>query len=411
MKILQINNYPYAKGGADRYFLDLIELLKQDGNIVKSFSVSSEPNLLSDTAVGDFPPPINTESAHSLSNISNFFYSRHSASKLRDALKKFQPDIAHLHIYYGQLSSSILKVLKEFNIPIVQTLHDFKLVCPAQTVQRMKSLCTDCRNNKYYNCTINKCHKNSFSKSLLLTLESYFTWVNRSDKKIDLYIAVSYFQKKILVEMGIPEDRIKVVHHYVDINSIEAPLVNKNRPEYIFFAGRLEEGKGVNTLIRAFAITNTRNIKLRIAGDGSQLDVLKSLTKSLGISDRVEFLGYLTKEQLKIKYLNALFVVNPSELNETFGLTTLEAMGLGKAVIASRIGAIPEVIVDGKSGLLFEAGNLKDLSSCLSTLIEQENIRNEMGDFGFKIASRTFSTQTHLSNINNIYSSIHLFTS
>ena len=211
MKILQINKFNYLRGGAERCFLELSKILAEHGNEVITFSMQHEKNLHNQYEKY-FTNEVNLNT-FSLKNIFKIFYNREAAKKLEALIKKEKPDIAHLHNIYHQISTSIIKVLKKYQIPTVMTLHDYKIICPNYQLFSKNEICYKCQGGKYYNCLVRKCSKNSYAKSFLAMLEAYFNKKNYD--QIDLFIAPSQFMKDICVKFGIPESKIEVIYNFI----------------------------------------------------------------------------------------------------------------------------------------------------------------------------------------------------
>ena len=194
-KILQANNYHFNKGGADRYFLDLVSSLKKRGCDINTFSTFHENNVHMDWMLDSSHKVINTSKFTSLGQIKGFFYNQRIYDSLMSSLKQFNYDIAHLHIIYGQLSSSIFSALRKNGVPIVQSLHDIKLICPAQTSTMDSKICNKCSVGKYMSGLLYKCRKDSYFNSLLAVAENYASLTLNQLDYVDMFIAMSNFQK------------------------------------------------------------------------------------------------------------------------------------------------------------------------------------------------------------------------
>lgn len=353
MKILQINKFYYLRGGAERYFFDLLKLLENNGHQVVPFSMRDSRNEI--TAFNKYFIDKVELDGFSLKNIIKFFYNYDAVRKLEKVIKEEKPDIAHLHNVAHQISPAIIRVLKKNNIPVIQTLHDYKIVCPNYRLFSNNEVCFKCKGGKFYNCATRKCMKNSRLKSILAAIESYLN--KDSYRQADLFIAPSEFMKKVCVEGGIPEEKIKMMHNFVS-PSFTAMGKKPEPKDYFFFYGRLSGEKGIDVLLEA---AKKENFNLKIAGVGPDYEKLKSDIKESGLENRVELVGPKYGEELKKLIGEAKAVIAPSIWPENMPLNILETMFLGRPVIASDIGGIPEIIKDGKTGLLFEPGNVDDL--------------------------------------------------
>jgi glycosyltransferase involved in cell wall biosynthesis len=348
MRILEINKFYFAKGGADKHFLDLVELLESNGNEVAVFSMRHARNLESSWKKYFVSLVGYTEGYSSwkkMKGISRMFYSWEAKKKINVLLDKFKPDIVHIHNIYHQMSPVILFEIKKRKIPIVMTVHDYKLISPNHGLFLNGKIYNRCREGKYYRCFFDKAVKNSYAKSFLAMLEAYWhgSILKTFEKNVDFYIAPSRFAKRILVEDGLPEEKIIVLPHFISKNKIKDEM--KIDESYALYFGRLTREKGVQELIKIFNTID--GMRLYLAGETENNLKRKE-------NNRIKYLGYLDQEQLTAYIKNSRCVVSGSKLPETFGLTALEAIANGKPFLGYRSGAFPEIIENGVNGLLVE---------------------------------------------------------
>lgn len=373
-----INNYNYLRGGAETVFISEIKLLEKQGNRVIVFA-RKHPKNLSAELEGYFPSEVVTDrltpSAKGLRSLFSIIYSFESKSRLNAVLKSVGVDVAHVHNIYGRMTTSVLNSLSEKDIPVVMTLHDYKLICPNYKLMHHGRICEDCRGNNYYHAILNRCHKNSLIASTIYALETYFNFLfNQYRKNVYCFISPSKFLKDKLIEFGWPKQRIEYIPNFLSVTDFE-PKFSPGR--YFLYLGRLSSEKGIKTLIQAFLNLKHADIQLKIAGEGPLEQELKARAAS---DQRISFLGYLTGAALQETTRNALAVVVPSEWYENAPLSVLEAMAYGKPVIGSRIGGIPEMIDDGRNGFLFESGNPQALAKAMSALLAMnEGAITDMG--------------------------------
>jgi len=329
MKILVINKFLYPKGGAETYLLALSKLLRQDGHEVIYFSQQNKKNISASTAKYFLPDlDLSGQNKKNILGLGRIFWSFSAQKKLDQLIKTEKPDLVHLHNIYHQISPSILKTIKKHNLPVVMTVHDFKLVKHDYTLR------ADGQKTR---------HKNSLAIDLLLKAEMTFHKLLKIyEKNIDLFIAPSEFVKKELLKKGFDEKKIIVVPHFIDLTTYPNSQ-NTEAGDYILYAGRLDESKGVDLLIKVANRINN-NLKLKIAGTGPQEKKLHELVKKLGAEKKVEFLKHLDKQQLINVIKNCRFTVFPSRVHETFGLGILESYACFKPTLASRAGAFTEIL-------------------------------------------------------------------
>lgn len=371
MKILQVNKYHYSRGGADKYYLDLSEGLKALGHEVANFSMQHPDNIPNDFSKY-WPSRLSFNAKLGFKNTlkipGRVIYSFSVRRRFKKLLKDFKPEIIHIHNIYHHLSPSILKAATKAKIPVVMHLHDYKLICPNHMLFNKGEICERCLGHKYFNCFKYKCVKNSQSASFLASLEMFIhhkVW-KIYEKNIRLFIAPSIFMKDICIRFGQDASKIKVIYNPFssDLKSLKEELSLENKDDnYLLYFGRLSREKGLSLLINSLAATNE---KLKIVGRGEELEDLKIRAEKLKAP--VEFLDFKSGEELKNIILGAKAIVMPSIWYENMPLSLLEAMSLGKPVIASRVGGFPEIIEDGVNGFLFDMGDFRDLASKINAL-------------------------------------------
>lgn len=391
MKILQVNKYYYPKGGADKYFLNISKALEKQGHQVAVFAMQDKDNLSSQYSQY-FSKNVSFDK-YSLKTAFKIIYNLEAKRKFEKLVVDFKPDIIHYHNIYHQLSPSILSVAKKHRIKSVMHLHDYKLICPNYQLFVNNKPCQKCKKYKYYNCVLNKCHKDSYLKSALVALEMYIHHpiLNIYKKNIDHFISPSQFLKNKFVEFAWDENKFSVL-----VNPIDDNLLNKHtetEEDYLLYFGRLSKEKGIETLIEACLKTKQ---KLKILGTG--LDY-----KSKYSSDLIEFLGFKEGKSLSVIINKAKAVVIPSIWWENMPLNMLEALSLSKIVIASEVGGMPEIIKDKFNGFLFKAGDSDDLARVIRNLdnYDLERIKQEA-----KTSVKDYTLENNLKQLMSIYSKL-----
>lgn len=397
MKVLMANKFFFLKGGAEKVFFMERNHLISRGMEVVDFAMASPRDRASgyaDFFVGhvDFDQPGGVR--HQVKTAVSFIHSREATRKIEALLRREKPDIAHLHNIYHQLTPSIIPVLKSHGVKVVLTLHDYKLICPAYLMLKGRDICEACCGGRYWKALALNC-RGKMSHGLLNMLEAYWHQWRGSYDRVDRFIAPSRFMAEKMAAR-IPTDKISVLYNGVDI----PPESGADRDEgYALYAGRLSREKGLETLLRAHEILNGR-VPLKIAGAGPLLDELS------GKRGKVEFLGHLDERKLETAIRNAAFVIVPSEWYENCPLAVLEAMAVGKAVIAADIGGIPEQVDDGRTGLLFESGKPKQLAEKMALLFDQPEMRREMGRRAREKAENCYNWHTHANRLMDIYQTL-----
>lgn len=401
MKILLVNKFHYLKGGSEKYYFELAELLKNNGHTVAFFSMYDEKNV----KTGDkeyFVEPIDLNTGSKLKAF-DVIYSKANEKKMEQALEEFKPNIVHLNNFQRQLSASIIKPIKKRNIPIVYTAHDVQAICPAITMMdNDKNICEKCMKGKYTNCIRKKCNKNSTLKSLIGAIEGYYYRTQKIyTKKIDKIITPSEFYKNKLIEDGISEKKIVSMHNFIDVNEYNIQTSDEG---YGLYIGRLSKEKGIINLIKSFE--KTEKGKLYIAGDGPEKEEIQNIIKDKKLTERVKMLGFLNKEQVNEKISKARFIVIPSIWYENCPYSVLETLAIGKPVIGAKIGGIPELVKENETGLLYNHDNIEELAEKMEILFKNKELAEKLGNNAKQDAKIRFSKETYYKNISETYRSL-----
>ena len=401
MKILMVNKFHYLKGGSEKYYFELAELLRENGHEVAFFSMEDEKNIHTDCKEY-FVKPIDLNNGSKLKAL-DVIYSKENKKKMKEALEDFKPDIVHLNNFQRQLSASIVDAIKEKNIPMVFTAHDVQAICPAKTMlDNNKNICEKCLGGNYKNCIKNNCIKNSKLKSILGAIEGkYYRNKKIYTQKIDYIITPSEFYKKELVEDGMPESKIKALHNFVDVKQYD---IERTDAGYGFYFGRLSKEKGILNLIEAFKKIG-KGI-LYIAGEGPEKENIEKIIKEDNLQDRVKLLGFLSSDKVKQYVSNARFIVVPSIWYENCPYSVMETLAIGKPVVGAKIAGIPELVKDGENGLLYEYNNTDELANKMRKLFENEKLAKQFGDNAKKIAQKLYAKETYYDKIEEIYTKI-----
>lgn len=401
MKILQIDKYFYLKGGAETVFFNTIDLLREKGHEVIPFSLKSPKNKPSDYAsyFVDYPELSESSLYTRVRRIPSFLYNPASARNLEKLIRDEKPDIAHIHLLFNGMSVSILPVLQKYHIPVVMTAHDYRLICPAYTFTNgRKELCERCITSKqYWRCITGRCSKGNLPNSVLLSLDTYFRErFYPPARLIDRFIFVSKFSQGKHIEADSLYSR-KSTHLYNFTPVKPAPGLKKEN--YLLYFGRISEEKGIATLIEAMKRHPGQSLK--IVGTGPLLASLKQAE-----SQTIRFLGFKQGEELNRLIQQAAFVIVPSEWYENNPLTIIESMTLGTPVIGSRIGGIPELIEENKTGFLFRAGSAAELSEAIGKARGLDAARYQaMTEATQVFARENFSKEAHYQRLMQIYES------
>ncbi len=399
VRVLAVNKFFYVRGGCERYFFDLEELLRSRGIEVRHFSMAHPRNRPSQDSKF-FVTEVDFESAGSFGDRVRkglrVVYSGEAKRAFQSVVEDARPDLVHLHNIAHQLSPSILHSLKRGGRPAVQTLHDYKLICPVYVLMRNGATCEDCNGGRFYNVALKGCHPGGRTAGLAAAAEMYLhRVVLKSYDAVGLFICPSRFLMKKMIEFGIDEKRLTHLPYFIPVEDYEP---RPKREGYYVFAGRLSREKGLRTLLEAASMVP--EVKLMVLGEGPLEAELKS---RFGSEPWVEFRGYLGGAELRDTLSHAAFSVVPSEWYENLPLTVMESFALGVPVIASRMGGLPEMVRGGETGLLFDPGNAEDLASAIAWLAGHPDECMEMGRRAREFAEREYSPESHYPRLIEAY--------
>jgi glycosyltransferase involved in cell wall biosynthesis len=399
LKILYVNKFHYLKGGSEKYYFELAELMKEKGHKVAFFSMENEKNIKTEDKEY-FVKEIDLDTGSKLKAL-DVIYSKENEKRMTEALEDFKPDIVHINNFQRQLSASIIKAINKKNIPIVFTAHDMQAICPASAMLYKGKICEECIQKGYKACLEKKCIKDSKLKSILSVIEAKYYRKNKIYKKIDYIIAPSEFIKNQLIKGKLEYQKIQTLHNFV---TDEKNKLNNVIGDYAFYFGRLSIEKGILNLIEA--IKNIDNGKLVIAGDGPEKEKIIRFIEENELENKVKLVGYLGQNEIKSYIRNARFIVVPSIWYENCPYSILETMEIGKPIIGSRIGGIPELIENEKNGYLYKYDDVKELSERMEKLFTNTGIVRNQGEMSRKIYEMKYSEDIYYNEIMKIYNTL-----
>ena len=350
MKVLLVNKFHYRKGGSETYYFTLAEALKARGHEVVFFAMQDEKNLPCDQEqyfVSN--ASVNGGIKSKLNMLLHMTYSKEAYAKMKKLLQAEQPDLVILNLVHKQITLSIIDAIKEHDskLPIFWTMHDLIAVCPSYTMRDGSgNICEKCLEGNYTHCVKNKCIKGSMPMSILSQYEAEYIRKRKWYDKVDLFICPSEFYRKKLVEGNFTSSPIVTMRNPLPMDTaFECRSENEG---YILYFGRLSPEKGVKTLIEAAKLCGCH---LVILGTGPQEEELKAIAEHC---DNIEFKGFQTGEALRNYVKNSKCVILPSEWYENGPYSAMEAMALGKPLIVSNMGGLPELVEDGVNGFVYE---------------------------------------------------------
>ena len=396
MNILILNQSDKLVGGSDIYFRDLGDLLREKGHTVYEFYSTSNVEYLD-----IYPLSINFDSP-SAKDIVKYCYNKEAKDKLNNFIKNKKIDVAHLNIYYGKLTSSILSVLVKNKIKIVQTLHEYKLVCPTYNMSCNGKFCEACKGNKFYNAILKKCNRGSFIRSIVSSVESYVSLILGSQSKIDKFVCVSNFQKNKIIDMGIDSGKLTTVHNFLLSCKMNKNIIH-DEGEFFLYLGRVEIEKGIVVFMEM--AKRRPDLKFVVVGDGSYLSKALEKKESEKI-ENISFVGKIDSNNVGEYLRKSIALVVPTLCMETFGLVILEAFNYSKPVVASRQGGMTEIVIDKDNGFLCDIGDVNSFLSAIDYLDRNRGLGKEMGERGYYRMLDNFSEDCFYKKIVKIYEEV-----
>ena len=367
MKILLINKYHYRKGGAERAYFDMADILTKGGHEVAFFSmkhVQNEPTVWSKYFVSEVDYSDKKLSlGRKIHSALRIIWNHEANVKLAALINDFQPDVAHAHNIYHQLSPSIFHILKKKKVPIVLTLHDYKLVSPNYSLYANSALWD---HSSGLRCIKDRCVQGSYLKSTTCAIEKWMHGFWGSYALVDVFISPSRFLALKVKELGWKGRDIVVLPNPLRNDELTATNVNVIVPDRILFFGRLSPEKGIDQLVRA--MQNVPKKQLVILGDGPAKEFLQQLVTELNLKERISFLPAQYGDALTREIQTAEAVVIPSLWYENLPYVVTESLSLGAVVVAAASGGIQERIIHGVNGFLYPLNDEKSLVKILQSL-------------------------------------------
>jgi len=382
MRILMVHNYYQHTGGEDVAFAAEVELLRTHRQEVVEYTEHNR----------------RIEEMGQISAAARMAWSRASQRRIYRKLAAIRPVVAHFHNTFALVSPASYYACRKIGVPVVQTLHNYRLLCPAATLFRDGRACEECLGRVVpWPAIRHACYRGSRPQTAavaaMLGLHGRLrTWKNG----IDVFIALNEFCKRKFIEGGLPEDKILIKPHFVSPD----PGPREGRGEYALFVGRISEEKGIRTLLRAWRHLSA--MPLVIAGDGPLMGLVRSASER-SKSAQLRVLGRCAREEVFRLMKGARFLVFPSESYETFGLVLIEAFACGLPVMASRFGVAQDVVREGLTGMLFAGGQPDDLAEKASWLWTRPAEGERMGKAARKEYEEKYTAEHNYRRLMEIY--------
>ena len=342
MRILVAHNRYRFSGGEDSVVKNEVEMLRAAGHQVALLEADNR------TIDGSLAV---------IAAAGSVFHSPASQRRADSLLSDFRPDVLHVHNWFPLLSPSVITAAQAHGVPVVQTLHNFRMVCANASLFRGGSICCDCIGRKLPVAPVlHACYAGSVAGSAVVTAAFAYHRFAQTWDAVSIFIALSQFQRDLLVRGGLNPAKTVVKPNFVR-DSVDG-TAGSGRGGFALFAGRLVPEKGIRTLLRAWQ-ENPNLPRLKIMGDGPLASEVRERAMRL---PRVEYLGQQPKSAVAEAMRDARLLVFPSECFEPFPLTILEAIAAGTPVIAAHLPSLAELVREDETGLCFAPGDARDLA-------------------------------------------------
>jgi glycosyltransferase involved in cell wall biosynthesis len=374
MRIIFAHNVYQHRGGEDA-------VVESEVNLLRSHAHEVELYTRENTEIGILAPTVVAREA---------IWSRRTWRELKRLIDSFKPDILHVHNTFPLISPSIYWVASQAGVPVVQTLHNFRLLCPQAMLLRKGRVCEECIGHLPWRGVVHGCYRDSWAQTSVLALMlGIHRAIGSYQSKVGRYIALNSFCKDVFARGGLPEERIRVKPNFVDLPA-SAPRARSG----FLFVGRLSPEKGTNTL--AGALKRTRELTCTVVGDGPDAKVIKEVRAA-------NVTGWLSTDVVAERMRGAIALVMPSLWYENFPRTLVEAFASGLPVIASRLGALEAVICDGETGLLFDPGNEVELGEKMEWAAAHPAEMARMGEAARKVYEENYTPERNYEILMDIY--------
>lgn len=398
MRILMVNKYLYPRAGAEAYMLSVASALKERGHDVHFFGRAHprDQELENSYRLPHIELGSQSGRCHQMKEVVKLGYAEflgQSRAFLQEIISKIQPDIIHAHNVYNQLPPHLFKGVSK-SLPVVMTVHDYKVVCPNYSLFVDNKTCKKCIGGKYFQAIRHRCSQKRLIPSIVSSLGSYYTRAKGSYwTDYRRFLCPSNFMAERLREDGIPPDKISVLPNFT-----EPGLDQAGDKQGILYVGRLSKEKGVDVLLRAYAMWKGVKPQLKIAGSGPYEEELKEMASSLGIAG-VTWLGHIPKESVRAYMRSSAVMVVPSLWHENCSISILEGLSEGTPIITTRQGGNPELIRNGIEGYLYEADQEVSLLGAMKAFFSSETKQIEMGRNARERAEDQYSPSQHLGRL------------
>lgn len=412
MRVIQVNKFHFVKGGAERYYVDLSAALVRAGHEVSHLAMAHPRNLpggAHDRFITEVDYRAHLGLWEKLRQAARTIHNREAARMAVEMARRDGPALAHLHNIYHQLSPSVIDAFVRAGVPVVQTLHDYKLVCPAYLLLTEGVVCERCRGGRYWQAVRHRCLLDSYAASLVAMTEAFWHRARGTYGRVARFLCPSRFLMEKVASFGVPRDRLVHLPYFVPLERYRpapVPVRVAGEPVAGVFVGRLSREKGVATLLDAMATLAPGLVRMEILGEGPLRGELEERAQRVCPDGRIRFLGYRAGDALHDAIRDASFAVVPSEWYENLPYGVLEPFALGRPVVGARIGGIPELVRDGETGRLFPSGDARALAAALAWMAGPQADLAALGGRARRVVERDHAEAPHLERLLEVYAEV-----
>lgn len=386
-RVLIVHNYYQIPGGEDTVVENESNMLRENGHDVVFYTRHND-EIKNRGVLGK------------ITLFSESIFSIKTYRQVKRIIKEENIDIVHVHNTFPLISPSVYYAAFKNNVPILQTIHNFRLLCPAATFMVHDKICEDCLRDGLSTALKRKCYRNSFSQTFAMVVILKIHRILKTYQKVNGYIALTEFNKNKLLNLIKDENKVYVKPNFVKCTSNDNYKKRKN-DNYFVFIGRLDRLKGIDLIIESWK--DIKDARLFVLGDGPLKKELETYIISNGIHN-IKLLGFIKREEAFEIIKKAKAVIMASQCYEGFPMTIVESFSLGVPVIAGNVGNLGSIITHNENGVLFKYDDKGDLKEKVKMLINDKDINEKISEGAFKTFIENYDDKINYRYLDNIYS-------
>lgn len=403
MRILLVNTRHFRGGGDSTYNFNLATLLRSFGHEVAFFAMK-DPQNLPDPNDDIFVDYIDFRELNKNKNIltglkvlKRVIYSSDAKKRISQLVDRFYPDIVHLQNIHSHISPSVVFEAKRRKLPVVWTLHDYKMICPNThfLIDTTGEICEACGRNKYYQAILKRCKKGSILASIMASIEAYAHRLMHLRERVDLFLTPSVFLRTKLLELGFPPSKVVHLPHFLPDEMFHGNIEDKG---YLLFMSKLDPIKGIFPLLEA--CERVPEVNFIFAGN-----IKETIEKHVQqvLPKNANYVGMKHGNELRKLLLGARAVILPSLWYENQPFSIIEAFAIGKPIITSDLGGMTELVQHGERGLLVQPGNVNALAEAIQLINRHLEKARQMGGKAQDYARKEHGAKNHYQRLMQIY--------